>query len=635
MPIVTFLPDNRTVEVPAGTDLLAVAARAGLHIDTECGGKGTCRSCLTRVKEGAVAGESEKFLSREVLDAGDVLACLSRVGETPLVLQLAASTQEGQGHFAEAVAESESLLSNGKVPSSFVQRLHLTVAPPRQLDGLCDVDRVLRCLPQRGGPVHMPLGALRQAAAAVRGAGGLATGLVYADTGRTVLFDLAAGHTTATTRPLYGAAVDIGTTSVAVSLIDMENGRVLATASDYNGQTAYGLDVIARINYARRPEGLKELRIAVRKTANGLLRQTARAAGLAADDIAALSVAGNTVMTHLLLGLDPEHIRLDPYTPTVFCPSGLCCRDLGLAGMPDAPVLFGASVGSYVGGDISSGLLCTDIHASAGVILYIDIGTNGEIALGNRDFLMACACSAGPAFEGGELACGMRAADGAIERVAVLPADATPTCTILGAEKAAIRARGVCGTGVISAMAELFATGWLDAAGKLCRERPSPAITIEGRRASYTLVHATASETGRSIVLTEVDMESVLRAKAAIYAGCSYLLEQAGLEFQDLASVVVAGGFGRFLDVEQSVTIGLLPDLPRERFVFVGNGSRKGAGMALVSADKRRLRAELAQRMTYIDLSTAAGYMNHFTAALFLPHTDRGSFPSVIGGKGT
>ena len=283
-------------------------------------------------------------------------------------------------------------------------------------------------------------------------------------------------------------------------------------------------------------------------------------------------------------------------------------------------------VGSYVGGDITAGILCTDLATTTEDInLFIDIGTNGEIVVGNNSFLMACACSAGPAFEGGGIECGMRASTGAIEKVWVDSATGLARYATVGNE----RPRGICGSGMIDLVAELFLTGWIDAAGKFDRVRPCPAIRVEGRRASYTIASAEESAGGKPLVVTEIDLENILRTKASIYSACALMLNQVGLSFEDICHIYIAGGFGRFLDLENAINIGLVPDLPRERFKYIGNSSLMGSFMVVVSQDFRQRQLELAQRMTYLELNTDPAYMEQYTGALFLPHTDPARFPSV------
>ncbi len=283
-------------------------------------------------------------------------------------------------------------------------------------------------------------------------------------------------------------------------------------------------------------------------------------------------------------------------------------------------------MGSYVGGDITAGILCTDLATDTEDInLFIDIGTNGEIVLGNNSFLMACACSAGPAFEGGGIECGMRASTGAIEKVQVDPLTGVARYSTVGN----VPPRGICGSGMIDLVAHLFLTGWIDPAGKFDRHRPCAAIQVEGRRATYTIASAAESGTGQPILVTEIDIENILRTKASIYAACALMLNQVGLRFEDLRHIYIAGGFGRFLDLENATVIGLVPDLPRDRFRYIGNSSLMGSYMVVVSQDYRQRQLDLARRMTYLELNSDPAYMEQYTGALFLPHTDPTRFPSV------
>jgi uncharacterized 2Fe-2S/4Fe-4S cluster protein (DUF4445 family) len=620
MPKITFEPLGRSVDVAPGTGLLDAAAGAGVRVESECGGKGTCGSCLCLVAAGAVAGDSSAFLAPEVIEEGYVLACRAVAGEEDATLRVSERFTCEQGQF---VSEDPACgQAPPPVPADLPVAVHsLAVDPPRAGDGMSDLDRVAAALNKAGEkPPHFALPAMRKAAAALRNSGGHVSLCLDRDRGR--VFRLrpagAAGHP-------VGAAVDLGTTTVAAALVDLATGRTLAADTAYNAQTARGLDVISRITWAARPSGLRELTRLARGTVNRLLEGLARRVGRARRDIVAVSLSGNTTMTHLLLGLPPEHIRLAPYTPTVFAPDGLDCREAGLYAHPAAPLFLAPAVGSYVGGDIASGLLASGVAEAEGVSLFLDLGTNGEAVLGNRDFLLCCACSVGPAFEGGGLACGMRAAFGAVERVDVDPASGAAEAQTIGGGPAL----GLCGSGAISLMAGLFRAGWLDPAARLDRSRPCPAIRSTGRSADYLLVPAHASGTEHDIVVTETDFDNLLRAKAAVYAGCDLLLAQAGLGFADLDQVVVAGGFGRFLDVDAAIAIGLLPELPREKFRFAGNASLAGSTRALLSCQAQEQRSAIARRMTYLDLSDEPAYMDRFTAALFLPHTEAARFPSA------
>jgi uncharacterized 2Fe-2S/4Fe-4S cluster protein (DUF4445 family) len=507
------------------------------------------------------------------------------------------------------------------------EKINIFVSPPQKADGLSDLDRLTRALQQRLGKedIIVPLAVIRHLADALRAEDGNVTATLSVDTpvGKMRSCRVTAIEAKDSTDGHYGLAIDVGTTTVAVQLVDLSNMNVLSTCTDYNGQLTCGLDVISRIDYARRPDRREELRNRVLRTINRLIEQLARQSRISHMEISSAAASGNTTMIHLLLGLNPEYIRLEPYTPTLLNVPFFTASEIGIAINTAAPVMISPAVGSYVGGDITAGILCTDIsNDSEDVCLFMDIGTNGEVVLGNGEFLLTCACSAGPAFEGGGIKCGMRAADGAIEKVEVDPATGLATCQTIGH----VRPRGVCGSGMISLLAQLLETGWIDAAGKLKRSEPSEAIQIDGRQAAYILVTARESATQRAIVIDEKDIENIIRAKAALYAACALMLKHVGMEFYDLRKVYIAGGFGKFLDLDAAIAIGLIPDLARGRFHFIGNASLAGSRMALVSGKHRERQYKQARRMTYLELTTDPSYMHEYTAALFLPHTNPDRF---------
>lgn len=624
MPKVHFTSTGRAVEVEPGTDLMAAASAAGLTVRAECGGKGTCKSCMVVVESGTV--DPGGGLPAEVMEEGFVLACLAKAGEEDCWVRIPGQAEEDEGA-SVSCAQGEGEPSTGpgagegadQAPDPLAGTARLEVDAPAEGDGLSDVDRLLGALDM--GRAHVEISALREMAGALRAESGRVEADWALSEGRPHVLALRPGHHG---RSPLGAAVDLGTTSISLSLVELDTGREAARASCYNGQLACGLDVISRINYAQRKGGLDELARLAAGSLNGLLDAACDKAGRDPGEVLAVSAAGNTVMAHLLLGLDPEHLRLAPYVPTVMEPEGIPASHAGIRVRPGAPLVLAPAVGSYVGGDITAGLSRTTIPDKEGVGLYIDIGTNGEVALGNSDFLMACACSAGPAFEGGGVSCGMRAARGAVERARIDPETGEPSLEVIGAGPP----RGVCGSGIISLVSGLFASGWLDAGGRLVRDRECSRIRVSGRRAEYVL---SPDGEGPEVTVTEADIDAVVRAKAAIFAGCRHLLSQVGLDFPDLDRVVVAGGFGHCLDIEAAVAMGLLPDVDRDRFSFVGNASLAGAVRALTHKGEIDRRRKLASRMTYVDLSSDTGYMDQYTAALFLPHTEAGLFPSASG----
>ncbi len=629
MPTVTFKPNDRQVYVPAGADLIEAARQAGVTIATPCGGKGTCGKCIVRILSGDIDSDSLGLLPKSTVADGYVLACKTRLLDSPVTVEVPERPDNGRGQFSDD-AETSLLVRQELLPKKWnfdplAVKWFLQVAPPQLENGLSDMDRVIRAIQREWGRTEVvyTLPVMRAAADALRTDKGRVTVTLVREENRNVVIGIEPGNETVKD---YGIAVDIGTTTIAVQLVFLPMAKIVATRSDYNNQISCGLDVISRINYARRPGGLQELRGKVLNTINRLISQVCEAHGVSPQAVFNAVLSGNTTMVHLLLGLNPEYIRLDPYTPTILDPPHLKAAEVGLNIRPESWVTISPCVGSYVGGDITAGLLCTDLATETDkVSLFIDIGTNGELVLGNGDFLMTCACSAGPAFEGGGIGCGMRAAVGAVESVRVDPETGVCTYSTIGG----VKPRGICGSGMIDLLAGLFLSGWLDPAGRLNTSRLSPAIQVEGRHACYMIANEDKSHDGKPVIITEQDISNIIRAKAAIYSACAMLLHQLEMSFEELATVYIAGGFGRFLDLDKAIVIGLLPDLPRDRFRYIGNSSLLGAYMALVSREFHERQLEIAQRMTYVELSTDPTYMDQYTGALFLPHTNRALFPSV------
>ncbi len=443
---------------------------------------------------------------------------------------------------------------------------------------------------------------------------------------RNQITDIEPGDTTDCT---FGLAVDVGTTTCAVQLVDLAQNRFVAVGSDYNDQLKRGLDIISRINYAKKPERRDELRWLVLETLNAVTVRLCSENEIRQSDINNAAVAGNTTMVHLLLGLDPEYIRLEPYTPTVNQAPVLRAGDIGLSVSDGAPVIFAPGVGSYVGGDITAGLLETEsISDCESIRLYLDVGTKGEVAIGNNEWLMACAASAGPAFEGSGVRCGLRATPGAVERVRIEPESGKARVITIDHAKP----KDICGSGMIDLLAELRSAGLLDPSGKLNADTGTGFVhpaEESPRHNAYTIIPANESDSGVLIVIDKRDIHNLLRTKAAVYSAASLILKSLDLDFEVVEEVYIAGGFGRFLDIEKSIAIGLLPDLPLDKFRYLSNAALAGARAMLVSRDARAKVRRLADRITYIELNTDPAYMDEFTAALFLPHTDLDRFPTI------
>jgi uncharacterized 2Fe-2S/4Fe-4S cluster protein (DUF4445 family) len=427
---------------------------------------------------------------------------------------------------------------------------------------------------------------------------------------------------------MAGCAIDIGTTTVTMVLADLKTGKLLAKGSSGNGQIRYGADVINRIIEQTKPGGQKKLQDAILKeTLAPIIINLCREIQINPENILRLSIGANTTMNHLLLGVDADPIRMDPYIPSFFGWEGLMAGDLSLPANPLAPVLIAPNIGSYVGGDITAGTLASMIWDKDEMSLFIDLGTNGEIVFGNRDFLMSCACSAGPAFEGGDISCGMRATDGAVEACTIDKTTMEPTLTIVG--EPGQKCVGICGSGIIDIISELYRCSIINAKGLFVREGDRVKRDQHGM-GRYVIASAEESETGREVSINEVDIDNFIRAKGAIFSAIDTLLQSVDMTVEMIDHVYVAGGIGSGINMKNAVNIGMLPDVELEKFSYIGNSSLTGAYAMVISDEANAKCAEVGANMTYLELSTYPGYMDSFVAACFIPHTDSRLFPSSV-----
>jgi uncharacterized 2Fe-2S/4Fe-4S cluster protein (DUF4445 family) len=626
---VTFLPDNITLELEHNESLFKAAKAANVYVLSSCGGKGNCGKCKLIVQQGTVEpGKSRSYLTAEEAERGYVLACHSRI-LSDLTVEIPPESRMQAKHKIATGANTDALYrllqqAGGCVDSRII-RIYMELSPPTLDDSIADVERIRRALDERGfeaGNLHLNYMVLRKLAAVLREANWKVTVSVF-DMGPFIeVLDIYPGNVM---RSRYGAAVDIGTTTLVVYLVNMSNGRVVDTASLYNPQVKCGDDVITRIVYATEKNGLKELQSLAVDSISSLLKDLANRHGIDPGMIDYVVAAGNTTMNHLFYGINPQYIREEPYIPTATFFPLIRGKSIGLSIDPQAIVYALPNVASYVGGDITAGVLVSQMHRQEQVSLFIDVGTNGEIVLGNREWLVTAACSAGPAFEGSGIKFGMRAMEGAIEEVEIDPRTHEVNYRVIGDAKPI----GICGSGMIDALAEMYLSGVIDQKGKIREEIRSKRIRRGDNGLEYVLAWRVESAINKEIVLTEVDLDNLIRAKAAIYAGFGTLLVHMGMSFADVDRVFIAGGFGRYIDVERAVTIGLLPDLPVEKFQFLGNTSIMGAYFSLM-CDKLRHEAEdIARRMTYVELSVSRNFMDEYMSALFLPHTNLDAFPTV------
>ncbi|MBI4329758.1 MAG: DUF4445 domain-containing protein [Chloroflexi bacterium] len=628
---VTFLPSGKKVSVPDGTLLLEAAARAGIVLDTPCGGQGRCGRCRVKVERGEVSFRENPRLTPKQIDEGWVLACTSKVWGD-LVISVPAKVEREKVVLETADTRVETPIVCGFLFSPAVQRILVRVPPPSLGDPVNDLERLKRVIAARHGidDLQIELPVLQRLAGALRQGNWEVTAVInrVKNSNHAELIGVYPGSKKG---PPFGVAVDIGTTNVVIDLIDLRTGRLLDRVSERNKQIVRGEDVISRIYFSEKGKGLQELQGLVIQTINLLLDELAQKHQIVTSDIEDMVVAGNTIMEHLFLGLPSRALREEPYVPTATDFPVVKARELGIKINENASIFCVPAVAAYVGGDTTAGVVASCLFKTDELTLFLDVGTNGEIVLGNADWMTTCACSAGPAFEGAGVQHGIRATTGAIEEVRINSKTLEPTIGVIGG----VKPLGVCGSGMISAVAEMFITGVIDRGGKLNVDYVRRMMGDNSRvrqgehRNEYVLVRAGESGTGRDIVLSEVDIDNLIRTKGAIYAGMAVMARSVGINLKDVSQVLIGGAFGRHISVEQAIMIGLLPDLPWEKFRYLGNTSASGAYNILISREAREKSKEVARKLTYLELIAEGSFMDELTASLFLPHTNLESFPTV------
>ena len=621
------------VECNVGDNLLELARRSNVAIDAPCSGNGSCGKCRVRLVEGELESLKSRHISEEEYAAGWRLSCNSKVmGDVTVFVPDIASAYQSRMKTADLSSgkeiaifqELQQDLRQAGIP--FVNRfrsLDLTMDEPTLDDTMPDNERLTWAIRSAVGveDVRIPFEVMRRLASTLRECSFhvCVKGQLFAD--RFECMDICPPEDD----KLVGCAIDIGTTTVTMVLVDLKDGKILAKGSSGNGQIRYGADVINRIIEQGRPGGRKKLQDAiVKETLTPIIANLCKGIGLNARSILRLCIGANTTMNHLLLGVDADSVRMEPYIPSFFSWEGLLAGDIHLPAHPLAPVSIAPNIGSYVGGDITAGTLASLIWDKDEMSLFIDLGTNGEIVFGNRDFLMSCACSAGPAFEGGDISCGMRATDGAIEACTIDAATMEPALTIVG--DAGQKPVGICGSGIIDIISELFRCGIINARGLFVREGRRVLRDHHGS-GRYVLAFADETETCREISINEVDIDNFIRAKGAIFSAIDVLLQSVDMTVDMIDRVYVAGGIGSGINMANAVNIGMFPDVELEKFHYIGNSSLTGAYAMTVSDAAWEKCAEITANITYLELSTYPGYMDSFVAACFLPHTDARLFP--------
>jgi uncharacterized 2Fe-2S/4Fe-4S cluster protein (DUF4445 family) len=628
---VRFMPDNVEAVIDKGTNLLSAALQAGVHIYASCGGNGVCGTCKVKILEGSVESTRTEKITAEEYEQGIRQACRSKV-LSDLTVQIPSGSRLDKAVQATEKKKSSGMTATGWKFDPPIKKYYLELPPATSTDNANDLFRLMWGLDQFHNLHDIPtdFDVIRKLSAVLREKGWKVTVTISEVSDRPFsgrknpkIINIESGDTRG---KLFALAIDVGTTTVCAQILDLNRGIILADTIVFNQQISCGADVISRIAYSQKPGGLKKLQELVVNSINEVIDNLLKSSHLERREINHISVAGNTTMQQLLLGLDPKYIRLAPYVPTAgFLPMVKACT-LGINVADYVNLYVFPSISSYVGGDIISGVAAAGVQQRQKLTFYMDIGTNGEIVIGNSEWLVSTSCSAGPAFEGGGIKHGMVAMSGAIQEFSIDPASLEPIINTINGAKP----KGICGSGLINITADLLSAGVIGQNGKFNTNLSSRRIRKGDDGFEYVLAWASETDTGKDIVITEVDIDNLIRAKAAMYAGCNTLSKSVNISCSDFEQVILAGNFGNSLNIEKAITIGLLPDISRDRFVFVGNGSLSGARLVNFSTDMLDDSRKVAQMMTNIELSDNNEFIDNYMAALFLPHTEAKAFPTVV-----
>ena len=632
---IKFLPYESSVQVEENENLIRAAMEAGVHINASCGGSGVCGKCKVLIEAGEVDGGVSEHLSEEDHAQGYRLACKASVisdltVRIPVESEMETSRlnrQTGARHTAKAMhMDVEELKENGLfIPP--VEKIYLELDPAMEGDNQADVTRIINHLRLHHDEhrLTMDLPLMRKVPDIIREKNFKVTATIVRPVrkdGKNRITNIEAGDTSDRN---FAIAVDIGTTTVYGQVLDLHSGKVLAQHGEFNGQISYGEDVISRIIFTEKGDGLEVLHDKVVETINKVIGKIITKAGVNCYEVSTITLAGNSTMTQLLLNIKPTYIRKDPYVPASIMYPPFLAKEIHLDLPEHTIALIYPGVSSYVGGDIIAGVMAAGMYQSSELTLYMDIGTNAEIVIGHQDWMVCTAASAGPAFEGGGVKYGMRATKGAIEDFSIDPETYEPMIITVGN----VKAKGICGSGLITLAAKLLETGVIDSRGKFNQSLETPRIRQADDIWEYVLVYKEDTQIERDITITEPDLDNLIRAKGAMYSAALTLLEEIGLSIQDVERIILAGGFGSYVDLESAITIGLLPEIEPDKVTYLGNGSLLGCKTNCLTNSLRRNVAEVVNMMTNFELASTPSYMDHYMGALFLPHTELNYFPKV------
>ena len=637
---VTFsFEDGSMVETfaNAGDNLLEVARSANVAIDAPCSGNGACGKCRVQLKSGELESKKTLHISDEEYQAGWRLSCCSKISaDVNVLVPDIASAYKSRMKVADLSSKEEiAIFENAKSDiqlagielKNSLEVVDVLMDVPSLDDTMPDNERLTRALRKylNINRVRIPYVVLKKLPDVLRENNFAVKCVIRATSDDMYVYDIFGKDEDVV---IGGLAIDIGTTTVSAVLINMENGEILAKSSAGNGQIRFGADVINRIVESQKPGGQKKLQDAViKETINPMIHEMCKSAKFPKDHIYRMCVASNTTMNHLFAGINADPLRTEPYIPAFFKTNSLFASDVGVDINKDAHIIMAPNIGSYVGGDITAGTLVSMIWNRPEFSLFIDLGTNGELVFGNSDFMMSCACSAGPAFEGGDISCGMRATDGAIEACTIDKETMEPTYKVVG--EPGTKPVGLCGSGIIDVISELFMCGIINPKGKFVREGERIRHDKYGM-GSYVIAFEKDAGSVKDIEITEVDIDNFIRAKGAIFSAIRTMINSLDFDVSMIDDVYVAGGIGSGINMRNAVNIGMFPDIPLEKFHYIGNSSLTGSYLMLLSTEAEKKTYELAANMTYMELSTVPTYMDEFVGACFIPHTDTGMFPDVM-----
>jgi len=621
MRTVTFLPSYRKIEVARGTTILDAAQRAGMNINVVCGGQGKCGKCIVYVQSGRTEFDRQKysqFFTEEELARGACLACETTIqGDLQVVIPESTLIQE-----------QKILIEGRDTEIEFrpaVKKYYVDLQPPTLTDPSPDLTRLLWGIQKSGGPVaekiYVPLEVMREIPALLRHSDWKVSGTIALVPGGYRLIDLQENDTS---KRIYGAAVDLGSTTVVAYLWDLVTGKVVGVASNYNKQISCGEDILARVNFARK-NGLSKLQSLATESINAALTAASNTARIDREDIYEVVVAGNTVMTHMLLGIDPAYIIAEPYVPVVQRALSVAAARIGINANRNCGLFVFPAVSDFIGGDIIADILACGMGERMEISLLIDIGTNFEVVLGNNEWMFSCAGAAGPALEGGEVLFGMRANPGAIEKVTIDPVTLDPTWATINN----IKPRGITGSGLIDILAELISACVIDRTGRINTGIDHPRVRKGAHFPEFVVAWAHETDIRKDIVITENDIKHLIMSKASIHAACVTLMKEAGVTRHDIATIYFAGAFGNYLDKKNATIIGMIPETDFDRIKNIGNGAVTGANIALINRRERKVLDAIAGKIAYIELNAEPSFMDDYTSSTFLPHTDLSLFPMV------